>query len=105
MNAQPLPTPLPAHVQPQYYAHIIAAEATGASNTTRLVDLPVNDPRISGYAFYEGDALVRAVFIESLGYYKHASAPGTRRLTQVNLAFEGSAMRPRSMTIKRLAVP
>ncbi|KAH6915443.1 hypothetical protein BKA70DRAFT_1369145 [Coprinopsis sp. MPI-PUGE-AT-0042] len=105
VNAQPLPTPLPAHVQPQYYAQIIAAEATGASNVTRLVDLPVNDPRISAYAFYEGNVLVRAVFIESLGYYKQASAPGTRRSTQVNLTFEGSATRPKSMVIKRLAVP
>ncbi|KAJ3546313.1 hypothetical protein NMY22_g2103 [Coprinellus aureogranulatus] len=60
-----LPSPLLPHVNPQYYAAIIAAEAIGATNTTRILELPVEDNRIAAYLIYEGDELVRAVFINT----------------------------------------
>ncbi|TFK27758.1 hypothetical protein FA15DRAFT_585766 [Coprinopsis marcescibilis] len=104
VNANPLPTPLAPHVQPQYYAAIIAAEAIGPSGNTRIVELSVNDPRIAGYAFYEGQTLVRAVFIESTAFFKQASAPGTRRSAHIDLRFPNASLPPRTMSVKRLSV-
>ncbi|EAU85549.2 hypothetical protein CC1G_06262 [Coprinopsis cinerea okayama7 len=105
VDSQPLATPRSPHVQPQYYATIIAAEATGRSGNTRLFDLPVNDPRISAYAFYEGNAVTKAIFIDSTGYYKHASAPGTRRRTRIHPFFHTGSNAPTRMVIKRLHIP
>lgn len=104
VTGQPLEVPLPPHIQPQYYAAIIAAEASGASNNVFFVELSVNDPRISAYAFYEGTILISAVFIDSTGYYRNASAPGTRRSTHINLVFPRDPFRS-TITIKRLSIP
>jgi hypothetical protein len=98
--------PLPAHVQPQYYAAILAAEAIGSSGSTRVSELSVGDARISGYAFYEGNALVRAVFINSLAFYA-GDKPETRRSTHINISFSGTQAggSVKSFTIKRLDIP
>ena len=98
--------PLPAHVQPQYYAAILAAEAIGSSGSTRISELSVGDARISGYAFYEGNVLVRAVFINSLAFFA-ADKPETRRSTHINISFSGTQTggSVKSFTIKRLDIP
>ncbi|KAJ2921623.1 hypothetical protein H1R20_g15470, partial [Candolleomyces eurysporus] len=106
LDATPLSSPLPPHVQPQYYAAILAAEAIGPSGSTRVSELSVGDARISGYAFYEGNALVRAVFINSLAFYA-GDKPETRRSTRINLSFSGSQAggSVKSFTVKRLDIP
>ncbi|KAF5359624.1 hypothetical protein D9756_003262 [Leucocoprinus leucothites] len=98
-DATPLPKPLPPHVQPQYYAAIIAAEAIGPSGNTRMVELTINDSSISGYAFYEGSRLARAVFINLHAFLTSSSSRGK---THLDLTFaNGSA---RSATLKRLTI-
>jgi len=94
-----LAAPLAPHIQPQYYGAIIAAEAIGNSGNTHMVELTINNERISGYAFYVGTKLARAVLINSQAYLT-----GTRTTTTVNLDITGSGA-PTTMTVKRLAVP
>lgn len=98
-DATPLPKPLPPHVQPLYYAAIIAAEAIGSSGNTHTVELTINDSSVSGYAFYEGSRLVRAVFLNLRAFLTGGSKRGEIHL---DLTFaDGSA---KSATLKRLAI-
>ncbi|KAK7050346.1 glycoside hydrolase family 79 protein [Favolaschia claudopus] len=101
LDGSPLATPLKPHVQPQYYAAIIAAEAIGDSDKTQVHELSINDPRISGYAFYERGSLKRAVFINSLAFLSGATS---RTSTHLDLSFSGTVTKPTSFSIKRLVI-
>ena len=100
IDGSPLPSPLAPHVQPAYYGAIIAAEAIGTSGSTRAVELSVDNDQITGYAFYEGGVLVRALFISLRAYLKDTG--GKRGTVHVDLDLSGSA--PSSMSIKRLSI-
>jgi hypothetical protein len=103
VDGSTLPAPIPPHVQPHYYAAIIAAEAIGKSGCTHAVELKINNSQISGYAFYDGTRLVRAVFINSNAFLQSNTA--TRTSVHLELGFTGSGSRgPTSFTVKRLAV-
>ncbi|KAF5341744.1 hypothetical protein D9611_001646 [Ephemerocybe angulata] len=105
VDGSPLQTPLPPHVQPQYYAAVIAAEAIGPKGNTRISELSIGDGRVAGYAFYEGSKLSRAVIINSLAFFKGSSA-GSRQSVHVNLSFAGGSYgAPKSITVKRLDIP
>jgi len=99
VDGTPLPNPLPPHVQPQYYAAIIAAEAIGKSGNTHMVELTITDSSITGYAFYEKSRLARAVFINLHAFLSTSSSRGQAHvdLTLVNGSV-GSA------TLKRLTI-
>jgi len=97
-----LSTPLLPHIQPQYYAAIIAAEAIGNSGNTRVVELNITDTRISGYAFYQGTQLTKAILINSLAFFTTTTTP--RPSTHVDLGFVGGTV-PLKMNVKRLFVP
>ena len=102
LNAASFSSPLPPHIQPQYYAAIIAAEAIGNSSNTQVIELNIADNRISGYAFYEGDQLTKAIVINSLAYFTTTTT--ARPSMHVSLTFtSGSA--PSKMNVKRLFVP
>ncbi|KAJ7770651.1 ricin B lectin domain-containing protein [Mycena metata] len=101
LDGSTLATPQAPHIQPQYYAAIIIAEAIGDSGNTQVAELSISDARISGYAFYESGSLKRAVFINSLAYLKTTTT--ARPSTHVNLAFSGSGA-PTSFTVKRLII-
>ena len=101
LDGSPLATPLAPHVQPQYYAAIIAGEAIGPCGHTRVIELSINNTRVSGYAFFDGIALKRAVLINSEAFLTTTT---TRTSVHVNLAFVGTGA-PTSMTVKRLAIP
>ena len=104
LDGSPLSQPLAPHVQPAYYAAIIAAEAIGHTGSARAVELSIDDPRIAGYAFYEGKKLVRAVLINSQAYLAN-NATGCRGTIHVNIQLENSTgVAPFMMTIKRLAI-
>jgi len=94
-----LPTPLPPHIQPEYYAAIIVGEAIGKSGKTQIKELTLNDPHLTGYAFYEAGKLARAVFINLKAY----TGAAVRASVHINIGFTGSAA-PVSMTLKRLAI-
>ncbi|KIM40526.1 glycoside hydrolase family 79 protein [Hebeloma cylindrosporum] len=100
LDGTPLPSPLPPHVQPQYYAAIVAAEAIGNSGDTWAVELSIANDRLAGYAFYENDQLVRAVIINSQAYFSTEFVP--RSSVHINLNFLGDG--PLAMTVKRLNI-
>lgn len=94
-----LSPPLEARVNPQYYAAIVAAEAIGASGATMVIELDVGHASVSGYAFYEGTKLARAVLINSEVYLKTTSV---RPSVQVSLTFGSGG--PAKATLKRLEI-
>ena len=88
-------------MQPAYYATIIAAEAIGPSGSTSAAEIIVDDPQVSGYAFYEGGVLARAVFINSAAFF---SGETSRTSTHIGLTLTGPGIVPSTMTIKRLTI-
>ena len=102
MNGSTLATPLQPHVQAQYYAAVIAAEAIGPSGNTTVVELFVDDDRIAGYAFYESSILARVMLINSQAYL---STDAARPAVHIDLNSTGNATLPVLITVKRLFVP
>ncbi|RDB30967.1 Beta-glucuronidase [Hypsizygus marmoreus] len=101
LDGTTLPAPAPAHVQPQYYAAIIAAEAIGKTGNAKITELTINHAQIAGYAFYEGSKLVRAVFINSKAYLPEST---TRTSVHLDFGFTGDgATAPASVSVRRLA--
>jgi hypothetical protein len=60
----------------------------------------VNDAQISGYAVFEGNVIVRAVFINL-----NAFTTGTRGSVHLTLDFSGFGKQPASIVVKRLFIP
>ncbi|KAF9024934.1 glycoside hydrolase family 79 protein [Hymenopellis radicata] len=101
LDGSPLPAPLPPHVQPQYYAAVIAGEAIGKTGGAQAVEVPIDNTRLAGYAFYEHGALARAVFINSRAHFANA----TRSVIHVGLDYAGSSTaKPTTAHVKRLAI-
>jgi hypothetical protein len=84
-----LATPLAPHIQPSYYAAIIAAEVLGqvkingtvGSVAARALELTIDNPRVAGYAFYssvEGNTLrvSRLLLINSQAYFRNVTSRG-----------------------------
>ena len=88
-------------MQPAYYATIIAAEAIGPSGSTSVTEIVVDDPQVSGYAFYEGGVLALAIFVNSAAFF---SVETNRTSTHIGLTLEGPGIVPSTMTIKRLII-
>jgi hypothetical protein len=101
LDGSPLSSPLAPHVQPPYYAAIIAAEAIGNTGSTKAVELYVNNPQLAGYAFYEDGSLVRAIFINSQAYLSGDTSRGSMH---IDLKLSGSGFSPLHMSVKRLAI-
>ncbi|KDR78988.1 hypothetical protein GALMADRAFT_63807 [Galerina marginata CBS 339.88] len=102
LDGTTLASPLPPHIQPQYYAAIIAAEAIGSSGATHAIELSINNTRASGYAFYEGTKLVRVVLINSQAFFSTDTT--ARSSLHIDLTFTGTEA-PTTMSVKRLFVP
>ncbi|KDR82276.1 hypothetical protein GALMADRAFT_58958 [Galerina marginata CBS 339.88] len=102
LDGTTLATPLPAHIQPQYHAALIIAEAIGRSGNTRAIELSVDDSRTSAYAFYNGKKLARVLLINSDAFLTTTTTPRTS--TQISLGITGSGA-PKKMTVKRLSIP
>ena len=102
LDGSPLSPPLPPHIQPQYYAAIIAAEAIGNSGNTQVNELNITDSRISGYAFYQGGKLTKAILINSLAFFTTTTT--VRSSTHVDLTFASGTVSSQ-MSVKRLLVP
>ena len=101
LNATVLLPPRPPHIQPQYYAAIIAAEAIGNSGNTQVIELNIADTTVSGYAFYEDGQLKRAILINLRGFFTTTST--ARESTHVILNL-GSDSVSSEMNVKRLFV-
>ncbi|KAH0584975.1 hypothetical protein H2248_008245 [Termitomyces sp. 'cryptogamus'] len=103
LDGSSLPTPAPPHVQPQYYAAVIAGEAIGKTGKAQVLEIDIDHPQIAGYSFYEDYLLVRAVFINSKAYL-----PESTIRTSVHLDFKFTNVHgfkaATTMTLKRLAI-
>ena len=102
LDGSPLSKPLPPHIQPQYYAAIIAAEAIGNSGNTKIIELNIADTWISGYAFYQNDELTKVILINTLAFFKNSPTP--RSSTHVNLTLATGTDVPSKMEVKQLFV-
>lgn len=85
MDGSPLDPPSPPHIQPPYYGGLVITNFVGRSGASKLVELTVNDTNVSGYAAFEGDHLVRAVFINLNAWLSDST--GTRPSTHIDLSF------------------
>ncbi|KAF5382078.1 hypothetical protein D9615_004232 [Tricholomella constricta] len=101
LDGSTLPSPLPPHVQPAYYGAIVAAEAIGASGSTRVIELSIDNNQITGYAFYEGKKLVRAVLINSNAFLQGSA---NRASVHLDFSFTGNGMAPTKASVKRLVI-
>ncbi|KAG1730932.1 glycoside hydrolase family 79 protein [Suillus paluster] len=93
--------PLAPHIQPPYYAAIIAAEAIGTSGTTQAVEIVIDENDVSGYAFYENGVLSKAVLINTIAYFVGA---GERNSTHIDFSFTGSGNTAKEMSVKTLKI-
>jgi len=102
LDGSPLSQPLAPHVQPQYYAAIIAGEAIGTTGSSTVTELDINNTFVSGYAFFEGGKLKRAVLINSQAFL--STSTGARTSVNVALSFAGSGSAPKTVQVKRLKI-
>ncbi|KAK7032967.1 glycoside hydrolase family 79 protein [Favolaschia claudopus] len=100
LDGSPLPSPSPPHVQPLYYANVIAAELRGSQAKVQISEISIDHPQIAGYVAFEGSKLVRAVFINSKAFFAESA---NRTSVHLDFALDGPSP-PRTMTIKRLAI-
>ena len=102
LDGSPLSKPLAPHIQPAYYAAIIAAEAIGNTGSAHAAELSIDNSHIAGYVFYEGGRLVQAVLINSQAYLANTS--GSRGIIHVNIQLDNNTDTVSVMTIKQLAI-
>ncbi|KAE9403649.1 hypothetical protein BT96DRAFT_936280 [Gymnopus androsaceus JB14] len=104
LNASTLPSPLPPHIQPQYYAAIVAAEAIGKSGDTQISELSIDNPQISGYAFFEGGKAKRLIIINHTPYFIADAEAGTvRPVANVQIDFP-EGCNTRNIQVKKLDI-
>ncbi|KAF8659043.1 hypothetical protein AX16_001916 [Volvariella volvacea WC 439] len=53
LDGSPLPSPAPAHVQPQYYAAVVVAEALGSGGNTLVLEVMIDHPQILDTLFIQ----------------------------------------------------
>jgi len=115
-----LATPMAPHIQPSYYAAIIAAEVIGQVKingtvggvAARALELTVDHPRVSAYAFYsptEGNnwRVSRLLLINSQAHFRNVTSRGR---VHIDLSFSSvnstnALAPPQTMTTKRLVIP
>lgn len=105
-NGAPLSSPLAPHIQPQYYAAIVAATFIGNSKngtvTTNIVELPAPNSTVAGYAAYDNGVLARAVFINSKTWLNGTT--GSRGIVQLDFPASQNGTWPSNMQIRRLGI-
>ncbi|KAF8309020.1 glycoside hydrolase family 79 protein [Clavulina sp. PMI_390] len=97
-------TPLPPHVQPQYYAAVIAASLIGPSyGDKEIAEITIPNAEVSGYGAYENGVLKRAVFINHNAYLTSTTTP--RGSVALGLGFESaSRANPSKVEVRRLDI-
>ena len=111
IDGSTLDPPVPPHIQPTFYGGLVVNSFIGSTGSSTLVELNVSDSNVSGYAVFEGDSLVRAVFINLDAWL--TSSTGTRPSVHIDLGFatganatqsEVEAFTNRSASLKRLVI-
>ncbi|KAJ3752598.1 glycoside hydrolase family 79 protein [Lentinula raphanica] len=105
LDGSTLPSPLSPHVQPQYYAGIVAAEAIGKSGNTQISELDIDDPQISGFVFYEDYEEKRMILINHTPYFNEDESAGTQRpVTDVRINFPKHCGGTQNIVVKMLEI-
>lgn len=78
LDGSTLTSPLPPHIQPQYYAAIVGAEAIGHRNS-EISEVSIDHDQISGYAFYEDCEVKKLLLINHTPYFQSDETIGNVR--------------------------
>lgn len=90
MDGSPLSPPSQPYLQPTYYGGLVVNTAVGhraAPGTTKVVELEISEPNLSGYAIFERGKLVRAVFINLNAWLKGDEGARERNVYHIDLGF------------------
>ena len=93
MDNSSLSPPSQPYLQPSYYGGLVVNTAVGgeaASGTTKIVELDISSPNLSGYAIFEADRLVRAVFVNLNAWLKSDEGVRERDAYHIDLGFASS---------------
>ena len=81
IDASPLSSPIPPHIQSPYYGGLVAAEAVGTSRHSTVAELDIDDDTLAGYAIYEGSIVRRIVLLDSEAFLSGDSNRAERNVT------------------------
>ena len=110
MDNSPLSPPSQPYLQPAYYAGLVINTAVGrkaALGTTKVVELDISAPNLSGYVIFEMDEPVRAVFINLNGWLKGDEVVRERSAYHIDLSFASEDCldsTPKEIRVKRLDI-
>ena len=112
MDGSPLSPPSQPYLQPPYYAGLVINAAVGnkaALGTTKIVELDISAPNLSGYAIFEMGKPVRAVFINLNAWLKADEGTRERNAYHIDLSFASENYEvlnpaPKEIRVKRLDI-
>jgi hypothetical protein len=90
VDNSPLSPPSQPHLQPSYYAGLVINTAVGdmaASGSTKIIELELSAPNLSGYAIYEMGKPVRAVFVNLNAWLKSDEKIRERSVYRIDFNF------------------
>ncbi|KAF9644536.1 glycoside hydrolase family 79 protein [Thelephora ganbajun] len=104
VNNSHLSPPSQPYLQPPYYAGLVVNTAVGrmaGSGMTKIVELELTAPNLSGYAIYEMGKPARAVFVNLNAWLKSDARVRERSVYHIDLSFVSTA---KEIKIKRLDI-
>ena len=113
MDNSPLSPPSQPYLQPSYYAGLVLNTAVGgkaALGLTKVVELEISAPNLSGYVIFEMGKPVRAVFINLNAWVKSDEGVRERSSYHIGLSFtsadDGKMLdsAPKKIRVKRLDI-
>ena len=112
MDGSPLSPPSQPYLQPTYYAGLVINTAVGnkaALGETKIVELDISAPNLSGYVIFEMGKPVRAVFINLNGWLKGDEGVRERSTYHIDLSFASEDLKelnsaPKEIRVKRLDI-
>ena len=110
LDNSPLSPPSSPYLLPSYYAGLVINTAVGgmaASGKTKIVELELSAPNLSGYAIYEAGKPVRAVFVNLNAWVKDNEGVRERSTYHIDLGaapIVGKKPARKDIRVKRLNV-
>ncbi|TFK83390.1 glycoside hydrolase family 79 protein [Polyporus arcularius HHB13444] len=109
IDGSPLDPPLAPHIQPVYYGGLVINTFVGKTGSAQIVELPIADSNVAGYAAYEHGRLARAVFVNLHAWL--ASSTDDRPAVHIDLDFasessgaQADELWSRTATARRLVI-
>jgi len=113
VDNSPLTPPSQPYLQPPYYAGLVINTAVGCeagSGTTKIAELEISAPNLSGYVIFEMDKPARAVFINLNPWLRDDEGVRERSVYHIDLGFasadDGEMLgpAPKEIRVKRLDI-